>query len=202
MTTNFFLTDIFPVLLKHQMKSHSISLRTIIKDTDLIEDKISGTADKLKKNFITVCFTFLIMTSSCWSQKTTNATNILYFELGGNNIFYSINYEKEVTNNLNLRLGISIMPITEFTNTGKRSNSKFIGTIMSNYFIHISKNNYLELGGGLSYGLETWFPAVTFGYRYNPDNEGIIWKLSFTPLLNDEIFSILPWFGIAVGIKF
>ena len=142
------------------------------------------------------------MTSSSWSQKITSATNVLYIELGGNNIFYSINYEKEVSNNLNLRLGISIMPITEFTNTGKQSNSKFIGTIMSNYFIQIKNNNYLELGGGLSYGLETLFPAVTFGYRYSPDYGGIIWKLSFTPLLNEEIFSILPWFGIAFGIKF
>lgn len=73
---------------------------------------------------------------------------------------------------------------------------------MSNYFIRVSQNNYLELGGGISYGLETFFPAVTLGYRYSSDNGGIIWKVSFTPLLDDKIFSILPWFGISVGFKF
>ncbi len=150
----------------------------------------------------TIILVFFIITSASWSQGNNIATNVLYLELGGNNIFYSLNYEKEVINNLNLRVGLSIMPITEFTNSGKRSNSNFIGSIMSNYFIQIKNNNYLELGAGLSYGLETFFPAVAFGYRNNPENGGIMWKLTFTPLLNEEIFSILPWFGIAVGFKF
>ena len=156
----------------------------------------------MSKTFQIIILAFLIITPAGWSQNIDRATNVLYLELGGNNIFYSLNYEKEVINNLNLRVGLSIMPITEFTNSGKRSNSNFIGSIMSNYFIQIKNDNYLELGGGLSYGLETLFPAVTFGYRYNPDNRGIIWKLSFTPLLNKEIFSIIPWFGISVGFKF
>lgn len=129
----------------------------------------------MSKTLKVIILAFLIITPASRSQNINRTTNVLYFELGGNNIFYSLNYEKEVTKNLNLRFGVSIIPITELTNAGIHSNSKFFGTMMSNYLVHISKNNYLELGGGLSYGLETLFPAITLGYRYSPDNGGFIW---------------------------
>lgn len=82
----------------------------------------------MSRTLKSIILAFLIITPAGRSQNIDRTTNVLYFELGRNNIFYSLNYEKNVTQNLNLRLGISIIPITELTNAGKHSNSKFFGT--------------------------------------------------------------------------
>lgn len=135
-------------------------------------------------------------------QNGASKLNTMYLEIGGNNVFYSLNYEREVLNNLSPRLGISIMPITEYSNSGKHANSKLFVTFMSNYFLTIKNSHKIELGGGLSYGLETFFPAFSIGYRYNPNDGGFIFKITFTPLLDKEIFDVFPWFGVGVGIRF
>ena len=151
---------------------------------------------------LSIFFFLIIFVSINFCQSLNKKSNTLYLEIGGNNVFYSVNYEKEIIKNLNTRIGISIMPITEYSNSGKHSNSKLFVTLMPNYFINIKGNHFVELGGGISYGLETFFPAITVGYRYMPNVNGILFKLSFTPLLDKEIFDVFPWFGLGVGIKF
>jgi len=128
--------------------------------------------------------------------------NNLYLEIGGNNVFYSLNYEKEIFRYFNFRVGASIMPISEYSNSGKHNNSKLFLTSMANYFIKISGNHNIELGAGVSYGLQTIFPSIAIGYRYIPPQEGILFKLTFTPLLDKEVFDIFPWFGIGIGLVF
>lgn len=144
----------------------------------------------------------MICLSTLKSQSISSKSNTVYLEIGGNNVFYSLNYEKEVLQNFSPRIGISIMPISEYSNSGKNSNSKLFITLMSNYFIGINNNNKIELGGGISYGLETFFPAVSIGYRSSPSEGGFVFKITFTPLLNKEIFSVFPWFGIGIGFRY
>lgn len=154
------------------------------------------------KILASIFFLLIIFVSMNFCQSINKKSNTLYLEIGGNNVFYSINYEKELIKNLSARIGISIMPITEYSNSGKHNNSNLFVTLMPTYFINIKGNHFLELGGGISYGLETFFPAIAIGYRYIPDVYRIIFKLTFTPLLDKDIFDVFPWFGLGVGIKF
>lgn len=154
------------------------------------------------KILASIFFLSIIFVSMNFCQSINKKSNTLYLEIGGNNVFYSINYEKELIKNLSARIGISIIPITEYSNSGKHNNSNLFVTLMPTYFINIKGNHFLELGGGISYGLETFFPAIAIGYRYIPDVDGIIFKLTFTPLLDKDIFDVFPWFGLGVGIKF
>lgn len=154
----------------------------------------------LTRSIIIVLLLFYPQMFFCQEQQPKS--NTVYLEIGGNNVFYSINYEKELLSNLSPRIGISIMPISEYSNAGKQSNSKLFISLMANYFIDLNTNNKIEIGVGASYGLETFFPAISFGYRYSPNNGGFVFKLAFTPLLNREIFDVFPWFGIGLGIRY
>lgn len=156
----------------------------------------------MNRLLINIFFILIIFSPSYLCQNINSTPNTVYLEVGGNNVFYSLNYEKELIKNFSPRLGFSIMPITEYSNSGKHANSKLFVTFMSNYFVNIKNNHSIELGGGVSYGLETLFPAIAIGYRYSPYEGGIIFKLTFTPLLNKEIFDVFPWFGIGIGIRF
>ncbi len=151
---------------------------------------------------VKILVTVLILFTHTLGQGIIKKSNTLYLELGGNCVWYSINYEKEVVSNFSPRIGIAIMPISEFSNSGKRSDSKIFATIIANYFADLNENNKIELGGGLAYGLGEIFPTTTVGYRYSPKDGGMIFKLTFTPLLDQKLFSVFPWFGVGFGIKF
>ncbi len=157
----------------------------------------------MKSNILNIFIVFLVFFESLLGQNIDNVKkNTVYLEIGGNNVFYSINYERMISKSISPRIGVSIMPITEYSNSGKHSNSKLFLTLMSNYFFDINDNNKIELGIGISYGLSTLFPATSIGYRFCPLDGGLVFKIAFTPLLDKEIFDIFPWFGIGIGYKY
>ena len=144
----------------------------------------------------------LLYPSIILCQNLENKSNTIYLEIGGNNVIYSVKYEKEVLSNFSPRIGFSIMPISEYSNSGKHSGSKLFITLITNYFINLNSNNKIEMGVGASYHLDTFFPAISLGYRYSPNNGGFVFKVTFTPLLNREIFDVFPWFGIGIGFRY
>lgn len=144
--------------------------------------------------------------------------NVLYLELGGNALIYSINYERYFTDDLALRLGAGFMSVTASDNASGASAraSLLLAPLMLGYTGARSGAHAFEVGGGLllarasasvndtggtdfASGTEVW-PTATLGYRYAPFAGGFHFKAAFTPVLASKNF--LPWFGVSAGVVF
>jgi len=144
--------------------------------------------------------------------------NVLYLELGGNALIYSINYERFFTDDLAVRLGAGFMSVTASDNLNGSSArvSLLLAPLMLGYTGARSGSHAFEVGGGLllahagasvkdtggtdfASGTEVW-PTATLGYRYAPLGGGFHFKAAFTPVLASQNF--LPWFGLSAGVIF
>jgi hypothetical protein len=132
-------------------------------------------------------------------QEKKGERNFIYLEIGGNQVIYSLNYEYEILNQTNVRLGTALLPIEQFSNSGRGTFPYLFITLMANRFFNIKKNHYIEFGGGMTYGDEKIVPTLAIGYRYIPNEEGLILKITYTPLFGTEFET---WFGIGIGWKF
>lgn len=131
-------------------------------------------------------------------EKISN--NGFYVEAGGNVIIYSLNYDRMITSNLSVRMGIMFFPYPS------------AGTIMMNYLIG-SENHKLEIGAGISY-LSELTPTLTFGYRRQLSIDGLLFRIGFTPYYRKQFswdfggasgtqtIQWNPWFGISLGTSF
>jgi hypothetical protein len=82
-------------------------------------------------------------------QNDNIKSNSLYLELGGNNYYYSLNYEKIVFLNFSPRIGGSIVPHGESSHTYGNSISIKINLIlMMDYSFYLSNNHAIEVGFG------------------------------------------------------
>jgi hypothetical protein len=130
--------------------------------------------------------------------------NNVYLELGGNGILLTVNYEKFLTHQLNLRVGGMIIPTS--------SGVTVVGTLMGNMLW--SKGSLgLETGLGVLIITDEWPDIVgkdststafgitaTLGLRYQPEPGGMVLRLGFTPIMAGG--GIYPWVGASVGYSF
>lgn len=144
--------------------------------------------------------------------------NVLYLELGGNALIYSINYERFLTSDLALRVGAGFMSVNaNDQNNAEARVSLLLAPIMLGWTGARSGAHAFELGGGIlvaragasvrdgaggtdfDSGSRVW-PTATIGYRYVPLQGGFHFKAAFTPVLAGGNF--LPWFGVSAGVIF
>lgn len=138
---------------------------------------------------------------------TLEAKNAFYFELAGNAIVISLNYERFIKKNMSIRVGFGTAAIYSISTP-----------LMFNFFV--GENYRLELGIGATfffhknkliydyvYEDDNMIMATAIvGYRYQPFEGGFVFKIGFTPFyvfssnINDEGF--LPSFGISLGNAF
>jgi hypothetical protein len=139
------------------------------------------------------------------AQNLNSVSNSVYLELGGNGLLGTINYEREIISNFNIRLGMSAFP-----NGGGHSNSESLSDwafgplIMVNYLYRISKESSsgYALGTGiLLIGAEKVYPSFLFGYRYSPIDGGITFQIAITPIIDLEHQFDL-WAGVSIGYRF
>ncbi len=106
--------------------------------------------------------------------------NTLFLELFGQGIFLSLNADYRFRPNFTFRAGLSYLifgwgiPLSLNYITGKNS------------------SHHLELGLGITLGagasifggspVSFYFLTANFGYRYQPKNGGLVFRISFTPL--------------------
>jgi hypothetical protein len=149
------------------------------------------------------------------------AKNVLYVELLGNGGIYSVNYERFVTDDMNLRLGFDYLSLS-LTGTDSSGN-KASGSatvlfipLMFNYFGVGSLNHKLELGAGPLFVYASGEASslgdqasasgfavagtATIGYRYVPHDGGFNFKIGFTPIFGQGGF--LPFGGLGLGAVF
>lgn len=145
----------------------------------------------------------LALASPAHAQEAEPARSSAYFELLGNGIFYTLNYDRKFSEHVSGRIGLMALGATAVP-------------VMANYLAG-SGNHRLELGAGpvLFYlpdtadldideeDIEQGFGAyatATFGYRYQPVDGGFVFRIGITPLLTSG--GALPWPGISFGYAF
>jgi hypothetical protein len=136
------------------------------------------------------------------------AKNAIYFEMFGNGICMTLNYERFIKRNMSVRAGVGTALLYALATP-----------IMFNFFV--GQKYRLELGIGVTifcsqlrmgnntFGNEKMIAITsTVGYRYQPVDGGPIFKIGFTPFylfessggFNKNIF--FPFFGFSFGGSF
>ena len=171
--------------------------------------------EKMKINLIHIIF-FSFIAYEAKSQIDTNQTaqNVLYIEGIGIGGYGSLNYERTILLKSNLRMGLRIglstYNITDYTRkfnpdiiipiaiNGLYGNKHKIEFGFGQTISNIVKANFSDLKPGRVTNLHANF---TIGYRYQKDTGGVIFRISYTPLI--EFYeSFRHWGGISIGYAF
>lgn len=134
--------------------------------------------------------------------------NAIYFELAGNSVGYSFNYERRLGSNLWGRVGASYFPdvFVEFVAmpigisylSGKEAKFFEIGLVATPAYTEAelffdSEDKRKEFGVIFS---------PTIGYRYQPAEEALFFKIALTPLFTTFEKVFVPSGGISLGYSF
>ena len=169
----------------------------------------------------------LVLTSSfALAQK-----NIVFYELGGNGGFTSLNYERQLSNqpkfSIRFGLGVSFWEPVEKEEVSSEGSDCICPDLnfpdgdisipfSLQYLIPLWKTNYLESGLGYTYqfgstkrnesNTNVFYGSVGFR-RHFGRKKGWMWKVNFTPVLSisnaeNSNRGLSPWGGISLGKRF
>jgi len=161
----------------------------------------------------------LLTGSAALAQEnpTTLTRNALYFELFGQGLLYSINYDYRLTPEIGFRAGYSSWTLKPFflLIAGELKFTSF--PLMVNYLTK-GESGHLELGVGIMpstvtlQGREILFGSAvdgkksvllgtaTIGYRWQPFDGGTLFRIGLTPLFTRQ--KIMMTGGVSVGYTF
>ena len=164
-----------------------------------------------------VLVALLALPSWAQAQQVKKANNAMYVELGGNGLWYSMNYERLVQPSVAFRLGLSYMSVSAASGGASASVSSTGVPITVSYLLG-GGGSKLEIGAGVllekfsgqassGFGEKASgtgvYPVGTavFGYRYMPVSGGFNFKLAFTPVYHPDL-GFFPWGGLSFGFGF
>lgn len=148
-----------------------------------------------------------LIVSSSYGQ-TTFKRNDVYLQAGGNGLFGSVNYERQLAKEpgFGLRVGLGFLP---------QEGSDLIVPVGVNYLFEFKNDGgFFEAGLGATWtstppilmgnskGIEgnsfvSFVPSV--GYRYHT-SRNVMWRINLTPIINK--YSAFPWLGLSLGKRF
>jgi len=159
----------------------------------------------MRRYFFTI-FTVTVVTFSF--GQSAFKKNDIYLEAGGNGLFGSINYERQLTKEpgLGARIGI-----------GFYSENAFYLTIPVgiNYLFKLKNpKSFIDAGLGVTWTRReltlignnnhyagdyfvNFIPSI--GYRRRT-SKNLMWRISLTPVANK--YGLVPWLGISIGKRF
>lgn len=159
---------------------------------------------KLQKSlFILVLIFFITINVSGQNRKTSS----IFFELGGNSLVYSLNYDRLFSDDLSIRAGLM-----GFVLSSESTGILAIGVPFTGSYFIGKGNHRLEIGVGFLYlsgevgahrvsgkvaGIS---PTGIIGYRFHPIDGKTLFKVGFTPIYISNKF--LPWGGLSIGYLF
>ena len=155
----------------------------------------------LLKIFITVFCLSAISTVFCYAQSSPKESipikrHRIFLEMAGNGGFYSVNYERNITERFSARIGTELFP-PAWTEEGETI-AGF--PLMLNYQVYRLGNHHLLAGIGtllVTNGINSLTGTLT--YELHVDNRAML-RLGFTPHYLDGEFE--PWAGLGVGFIF
>jgi hypothetical protein len=158
------------------------------------------------QSILAIFFTLAIAAKAHGQSEFKHA---VFFELGGNGYWYSLNYERQINRGLIARAGVCYIP-THFVVP------VMIGKLFS------WKSHHFDLSGGLDYAYlhERWhtiprkvtYLALTsfLGYRYQRPDQKFFCRVGFTPIWEfynsdpktPDISPFYAWGGVGAGVRF
>lgn len=141
---------------------------------------------------------YYITENTTFSQNNSTTKNILFFEIGGNGLFASLNYEFIFANNYGIRIGFGTLLVQGIS----------YPVMVNKYF---GEEKKLELGIGIvpfksleknSYWSSKengYLITTTIGHNYCKSNGGLVLRYSFTPAYNIRDNKLILYFGLSIG---
>lgn len=136
---------------------------------------------KMKRTLMLV----ILLSSCCLVNAQADLKNAVFAEIGGNGYYYSVNYERNLSKRILVRLGI-----------GTANGFLTIPVLGGKYFG--DGKHHFEMTGGVTFASESINPsglpegeirarhlfATTFiGYRYQTPEKKFLFRVGYTPLL-------------------
>lgn len=157
--------------------------------------------------FITIVLTSGL--SMCLPQTTSaqNAKNSVFFEVGGNGVFYSVNYDRLFTPEFSGRIGVmrsggsvalTIIPVTGSYLVGPGPHKLELGFGLQ--LIDASIDSPDDEFSIFDEDATKLSGTGIVGYRYQPIDGGFRFTAGLTPIFGG--FGALPWAGLSVGYTF
>ncbi len=162
--------------------------------------------------YLCIILFFLTASSHSFAQAGSNKMNTVYVELGGNGLFLSANYERQIfkITPLNIHVGVGIYGITP---------SYVTLPFGINYLLKLRKtNSFIDIGFGATYTkadvqlysmvehrdnnyINSNFIIIipSIGIRHQT-NKNYMYRFSFTPVFNQ--YDGLPYVGFSIGKSF
>lgn len=151
----------------------------------------------------------LLIAFVCPAQQSKK--NVVYGELAGAGILYSVNYERIIVPNLTARIGVSAWPAGESMNlvlpvlvnflAGSGSSKLEIGA--GTDVIVIDQTKHGHMSNYTNNSLEAGFLVVgSLGYRYQPSDGGFHFRIVASPIFAPITGYFFPSIGCSAGICF
>jgi hypothetical protein len=154
-----------------------------------------------------VALTFGMAPCTGAQRVERTARNVVYAEAGGNAILLSVNYERFLTHNLAVRVGVNTYGLA-----GQEDESPlFIAPVMLT-IVSGRSSSHAELGLGARFanrdlgtsshrmGLEGVYATGTLGYRFQRPEGGLVARVGFTPIIMAD--AVFPFIGLSFGYAF
>jgi hypothetical protein len=154
----------------------------------------------MKKTLFTIIL-FLCIATFTAGQSTFKRNNI-YLEAGGNGLYGSVNYERQLTKKSGLQARIGLGIYWNYDN--------FLNLPLGiNYLFDLkNKKSFIDVGVGVTFtgideksdgGLHyvNFVPGI--GYRRHTSKD-VMWRINVTPVINKYGFT--SWVGASIGKRF
>lgn len=149
----------------------------------------------------------LLLAQHCFAQ-TSFKKNDIYIEAGGNGLFISANYERQLSKKpgLGVRLGVGMYSENTFYLTlpiginylfPTKNPKGFIDVGLGSTFARKNAKLFWEKKTIEDDHFVNFIPSI--GYRRHT-TQNMMWRISCTPVINK--FGFVPWIGFSVGKRF
>ncbi len=148
------------------------------------------------------------LVASCSYGQTAFKRNDIYLEAGGNGLFASVNYERQLTKQpgLGIRLGVGFYSEDAFYLTipvginylfKLRNDKSFIDAGLGITWTRMDGKLFEDSENSGDDHFVNFIPSI--GYRRHTSQD-IMWRISLTPVINKYV--LFPWLGFSVGKRF
>lgn len=159
------------------------------------------------KSILVLSSLFLLLSFKLFAQNSFKR-NDLYVEAGGNGLFGSVNYERQLTKEpgIGARVGVGFYSDNAFYLTipvginylfPLKNNSSFIDAGLGITWARIDGKLFASDKNSNGNHFVSFIPSI--GYRKHT-TKNVIWRISITPVADK--YSFTPWLGASIGKRF